>query len=100
MFSCFVNLLCFTFMVCGIEVKSMFSCADVSMKDNEITWMDVPENEEENYQKMIMGVDSIKKDVIYMKFEGEYNFLDYQKLANVLLDANEEFQKYISEKIS
>ena len=40
------------------------------MKDNEINWMDIPESQESTFQKMVMGVDGIKKEVIYMKFEG------------------------------
>lgn len=48
-----VNLLCFSLMLAGVELKSVFSCSQVWLVDEKISW-ERPAGSEKDVKKMCM----------------------------------------------
>jgi len=40
-------------------------------------------------KKMILVLESDQKEIVYSQFEGEFVFVHFQRLSNILMDANE-----------
>lgn len=79
-----VNLLCFGFVVSGIEVKSLFSCAAVWLKDEKIAWRN---GGGDKGKYMCVVLESGQKQLMYSKFKGEFIFVHYQRMCSILMDA-------------
>ena len=49
---------------------------------------------------MVLGMESRDKQSVLTIWEGEFNFLSYKKIFNLLLDANEQITSFLIEKVS
>lgn len=85
-----INLLCFTLVLAGVEIKSLFSCCQAWLKDEKIMWsLGNKERGNGGNKKMVLVLESDQKEIVYSQFEGEFVFVHFQRLSNILMDANE-----------
>ena len=57
-----INLLSFTLMLIGIEIKSVFSCSQIWLKDEKVSWRNSEKNNvDKNSKKMCLALESSQK---------------------------------------